>query len=139
MRLPVVTSLSVLALCAVTRASDAQTAGCAEVPVLTPATQTASDLRCFPLENRAFGGAPRAKGREREARAAVFPLVLGSLGAAAIGTFIGFGIGGSSLLANGATPQTLDSVRIDYAIANVALAVGLTSLVTAVVLALVRR
>jgi hypothetical protein len=64
--------------------------------------------------------------------------VLASVGGVGIGTFIGFGIGGSSLLASGGAPSSaLESVRIDYAIANVALAVGLTSLVTAIVLALV--
>jgi hypothetical protein len=104
--------------------------------MLTPAMQSAGDLRCFPAVSKAswahVGGV--------ETKTPVFPIALASVGAAGIATFIGFGIGGASLLVGGAAPSSaLDTVRVDYAIANVALAVGVTSLVTAVVLALVHH
>lgn len=103
---------------------------CAPSPVLTPATVTPSDLRCFPV-------APTAhRAQTTRDHAPLFPLVLGSVGAGAIGIAIGFGVGGASV---GLSPQASESVRVDFAVANVALSVGLTSLVTAIVLALVHH
>ena len=121
----------VLLLPAAARAQESS--GCAPGslfgPILTPATLTPADLRCFPL-------APpkRAIAAARD-RTPVFPLALGATGAAAIGVAIGFGVGGASLDASSSS----GAVRVDYAIANVALSIGLTSLVTAIVLALVHR
>lgn len=113
-------------------------AGCIEGPVLTPGTGSAGDLRCFPTVVTKRAWVPVGHGVET--KTPIFPIALASVGAAGVATFIGFGIGGSSMLVGGAAPSSaLESVRVDYAIANVALAVGVTALVTAVVLALVHH
>lgn len=103
-------------------------ADCTELPVLTPAAQTASDLRCFGpdlLPKRAKVDGARGHG-------SIFPAVLATVGGMGIGSFIGFRLGGSALL----DPRS-DAVRNDYAVANVALSIGVTALVTGIVLLLV--
>jgi hypothetical protein len=124
MKLPALALLVLLAP-SVARADDP---GCVEGPVLTPATLTASDLRCFPLRTTFPRVPPKLEGRT-----SVLPIVLGVVGAAAIGTSIGFGIGAASLT------DDATAIRVDHAVANVALTVGVTALVTAIVLALVHR
>ena len=113
--------------------SHAQDDGCKAVPVLTPARDTAGDLRCFPQRI-----ATRATPNSDSSHASTFSIVLASIGGAGIATFIGFGIAGQAQLGTGnnVAQSTIDSVRVDYAIANVALSVGLTALVTAVALIL---
>ncbi len=103
-------------------------ADCTEWPVLAPAVQTASDLRCFGPDLL-----PRkAKVDAAHAHGSIFPAVLATVGGVGIGTFIGFRLGGSALL----DPRS-DAVRNDYAVANVALSIGVTALVTGIVLLLV--
>jgi hypothetical protein len=111
--------------------SFAQEDGCKMIPSLTPARDTASDLRCFPQRIALSSSA------HEDSRTSPLSIVLASVGGAGIATFIGFGIAGASQFNNGSLPaQVRDEVRIDYAIANVALAVGLTALVTGIVLML---
>jgi hypothetical protein len=117
-------------------AARAQDDGCKQVPLLTPARDTAGDLRCFPQAL-----ATRTAAASDSGHASTFSIVLASIGGAGIATFIGFGIAGQAQLGTGNNvPQsTLDSVRVDYAIANVALSVGITALVTSIALILLRH
>jgi hypothetical protein len=123
-------TLAALVFCA--HAAHAQDVGCKEVPVLTPARDTAGDLRCFPQRL-----ATRAPDTSDSGHASIFSIVLASVGGAGIATFIGFGLGGQSLFGNGdVSSSTVAAVRADYAVANVALSVGITALVTSIVLVL---
>jgi hypothetical protein len=116
--------LIVLLAATVASGQTQPTQGCVDVPVLTPATQAASDLHCFEPTLALTG----VKTPERHI--SPVPFVLGSVGAIAIGTAIGFGIGAAQI-------DDQDTIRVMHAVANMALSVGLTALVTAVVLALV--
>jgi hypothetical protein len=116
----------VVLLLAATSARAQLTPGCAEMPVLTPARVTPGDLRCFPETQAA-----RSRAAHAPERTSLLPTVLGAVGGVSLGVAIGFGVAGAS--------QSHDWARIDSAIANVALSVGLTSLVTAIVLALIHR
>jgi hypothetical protein len=105
--------------------------GCKPLPTFTPARNDVSELRCFPLRN-----VVHPVGGDHETTSPL-AIVLAGVGTAGLGTFIGFGIGGQSQLVNGIAPRSAESsVRVDYAIANVGLAVGLTALVTSIVLVL---
>ena len=113
-------------------AARAQDDGCRFAPSLTPARDTSADLRCFPQRIALANGAVRSADRTSP-----LSIVLASVGGAGVATFIGFGVAGQSQLVNGAIPATAwDSVRVDYAVANVALSIGLTALVAGVVLML---
>jgi hypothetical protein len=119
------------ALILVSHVAHAQDNGCKPLPTFTPARNDVSELRCFPVRT-----ALHPLGGDHEATSPL-AIVLAGVGTAGLGTFIGFGIGGQSQLVNGITPLSAESsVRIDYAIANVGLAVGLTALVTSIVLVL---
>jgi hypothetical protein len=114
-------------------AARAQDTGCKPMPTFTPGRDDVTELRCFPMRP-----VPRRihEGGDHEATSPL-AIVLAGVGTAGLGAFIGFGIGGQSQLVNGiAPPSALDSVRVDYAIANVGLAVGVTALVTSIVLIL---
>lgn len=105
--------------------------GCKLAPSLTPARDTVADLRCFPQRI-----ASRTSSSD-SGRASPLSIVMASVGGAGIATFIGFGLAGSSQFGNGNVPtSTIDSVRVDYAVANVALSIGVTALVTGIVLLL---
>jgi len=120
-----------LLFCAHARAQDD---GCKQVPIFTPARDSADDLRCFP-QRIATNAA-----RDGSGHASTFSIVLAAIGGAGVATFIGFGIAGEAQLGAGNVPQpTIDSVRVDYAIANVALSVGITALVTSIALMLTHR
>ena len=106
----------------------AQDNGCKPMPTFTPARDDVTELRCF-------SQSPLRPIRGERDTTSPLALVLAGVGTAGLGAFIGFGIGGQSQLVNGIAPSAaLDSVRVDFAIANVALAVGLTALVTSIVL-----
>ncbi len=117
-------------------AARAQDDGCKQMPVLTPARDTVGDLRCFPQQT-----ATRTTTSADSSHASVFSIVLASIGGAGIATFIGFGIAGQAQLGSGSgvSQPTIDSVRVDYAIANVALSVGITALVTSIALILTKN
>lgn len=113
-------------------AARAQDDGCKPLPTLTPVRDNVADLRCFPQRIASPG-----HGAREPDRTSPLAIVLASVGTAGIGTFIGFGIAGQSQLVNGVAPRSAwDSVRVDYAIANVGLAIGVTALVTSIVLIL---
>jgi hypothetical protein len=115
--------LVTLLLAAFARADDT---GCVQGPVLTPALQTASDLRCF----EPTFVVPRS--RVKAPPADPLPFVLAGVGAGAIATAIGFGVGAGQ--AGDANTQHVESV-----VATFALSIGVTALVTAVVLAIIHR
>jgi hypothetical protein len=103
--------------------------GCKPMPTFTPARNDVTELRCFP-QHAIFHPTPA----DHES-ASPLSLVLAGVGTAGLGAFIGFGLGGKSQQVNGVTPHTAESsVRVDFAVANVSLAVGLAALVTSIVL-----
>jgi hypothetical protein len=109
--------------------AHAQDTGCKPMPIFTPARDDVSELRCFPAPPR-----PIARVGARDSTSPL-SIVLAGVGTAGLGAFIGFGIGGNSQLVNGVAPRSAEgSIRVDYAIANVGLAVGITALVTSIVL-----